>query len=347
MTELVKELPARNGAIGYTDFTAIYIRSSVHGNERGLVRKHELSHIWLQHNLRGIDFEKHHKNVDHYLLNVAMDLEIAKHLYDNDDLGVIERPRSSLMGAITQKHCEKYPSCMYFEEYYLELEKQKNNLLKSFDAKHNKFSKSKKSDKKRSKESIVSQAVEKAKKLKKHQTVQKIQGKLDQYRIKPSLASEIDAVAGRQKIVRIDSYRRPSRNESLDFFKKGRISKRKTPKITIYVDRSGSFDSSKTAKATETLKKILSKYRGQVRADALYFNDNLTESDPKIGNGGTNHQIVVDEIVKSNSELSIIITDDDDGLHTIPNKLPKTIIIPVGCNRTAIADKLGIIEVSL
>ncbi len=344
MKHLIKEKPTTNGEIGYTDFTAIYISGQLVGKERELVVKHELSHIWLQHNLRGIKFKKNRKETDHTLLNVAMDLEIAKHLYDEHDFKTIKSRYSLVNGGITQEDCKKYPNCQYFEEYYLELEKEQKQNLKSWDT-ANKFDLKDKTKSSQRRESVA-QAKEKIRELNKQRSIQKHQLKLREYKIKPSLASEIDAVAGRQKIARIKSYRRPNRIES-EFFSKGTISIRKTPKITIYIDRSGSFDVQKTSEATNTLRKILSKYRGSIINDVLYFNDELMEKDPMIGNGGTNHQAVVDEIVKSQSELSIIVTDDDDGLSEIPKNLPKTLIIPIGCQHTSIARKLGVIEVIL
>lgn len=345
---IIKEKPTTiKNAIGYTDFTAIYLNNGLFGKERELVRKHELSHIWLGHNLRGQQFRKDHKNVDHYLLNIAMDLEIAKHIYDENDNLVLSKKRSILNGCIKTSDCDQYPKCQYFEEYYLELEKDADKQLESWDAKLNKFNDKQKKTKSKTNSQLVEETKKKLNDLKKQQNIQKIQEKLKEYKIKPSLSSEIDAIAGRQKIKRISSYRRPSRIEHSDFFKKGVISRRKTPKITVYVDRSGSFDSDKTQKATETLKNILQKYRGQVDNDTLYFNDKIYVKDPETGNGGTNHQIVVDEIIRSNSELSIIITDDDYGLVNKPERLPKTIIIPIGCQNTPLARELGVMEMTI
>jgi predicted metal-dependent peptidase len=349
MNKLIEEKEVNiPGSISYTDFTNIYLNFNFIESELELCRIHEMSHIWLQHHIRGGIFKEKHKNVDHFLLNVAMDYEIAKHIYNDEDEVVLNRKNSRLFHTIKKKDTEMYPNCQYFEEYYFELLKDANRNTRTIDAEHNKCHKDSKNTDgiAKNREVLVKEAKEKSKKIHKKNNIQKHQSLLENYKIKPSLASEIDAIAGRQKISRIKSYRRPARRDG-DFFNKGEISKRKTPKITIYVDRSGSFDDTKTMQATQALRKILLKYRGSINHDTLYFNDRLMVKDPIVGSGGTNHQAVVEEIKQSLSQLSIIITDNDDGLSNIPDKLPPIIILPIGCSNTILANKLRVKEVSV
>lgn len=333
--------------IAYTDFTGIFLSEVLNSKDEEVARIHELSHIWLQHYTRGISF-KEKGGIDNNLLNIAMDMEIAIHIYTKEDESVIYSPTSFLHGGITKKDTLEYKS-LYFEDIYYELLK-KEQKGKCFDS--HIFKDSKKQSKIISdKSKIVSSAIEKSKKDRKERKVKKDKEfaaqKVNQIEKdskiiipKPSMASEIDKVLGRGKIERVDSYRRPNRNQG-QFLKKGRISKNRTPYIVVYVDRSGSFDSSKTQEATEELNNIIKKYRTKIKRDIIFFNDKLFLEDTGVGNGGTNYQAVIDNIFIDNPAIAIIVTDDDNASNVnVPNIKSKVIIKMVGCNNTDIAKRL-------
>jgi len=325
-------------AIAYTDFTAIYISRSLTGSQLETAIKHEKGHIWLNHNNRF----KAIKDINFMLANIAADLEIAYHLYDQDDLDAIEAPRSLLKGGISKKHCEEYPSCKYMEEFYQELLKKKNKL-KSHDGHANK-DKDDKEDK--GKDKTAEQLVEDAKKeIQKQKNKTKAKKLLEHFNPpKPSLASELMATFGRNKIKHVRSYRNPDEFEESDFFIKGWVVQKRKPKLNIFVDRSGSFCPDKTAKATSVLDKCLKKFRGKINKDVFYFNNGILLKDPMRGDGGTNYEAVIDIIKKDKAEMSIIITDDDY-CACKSEKIDKTIVIPIGCSKTKIANVFGLTEV--
>ena len=348
---MIKEIKIKEkGVVAYTDFSAIYLSEFLVGDDYEVARIHELAHIWLQHQIRAEIFKGKNKNIDNHILNLALDCEIAIHIYTDNDDAVINRPRTRLTGGIDKKFIKKLKS-KYAEEIYFELLKSGKNA-KNFD-KHI-FKKSGEKNKNiKDVKDIINKAKKESKKIKDTAKKQKSQKQFkkqisDFKPPKPSLSSEIDSVFGRNKIRRERSYRRPSRIEhNNDFFKKGMISKKKIPKLTVYVDRSGSFCSDKTAKATSTLKNIIEKYRGKIKQDAIYFNDILFSADTGVGSGGTNYNAVIKHIADNNSELSVIITDDDSSekVDNIKIELKKIIIIPVGCDNTDLARKYNIKEI--
>lgn len=344
----IKEIrfKGRVPSIAYTDFSAIYISHSLTGEDLFVARKHEKAHIWLQHQKR---MENIGKNIDRYLFNIAGDMEIALHIYDSNDEKVISNIHSLIHKGITKNDCIRYPNCQYAEEFYEELLKEKKEILdklRSIDAKFNKNRKVKNGSLvKENIKSIVKQAINNARKEseqhQKRKSITEAQYAINKFKPqKPTLASVIDSCFGRNKIERVSSYRRPNRRES-DFLQKGEISKRKQPNMAIFVDRSGSFDSMKTSKATNILMGVIKKYRGKIKNDSFYFNDKLMQVDPCTGNGGTNYQCVIDFLKENPSELAIIITDDDQTNNMkFFNYSGKTIIIPIGCNNTWIGSQL-------
>ncbi len=336
-------------AIAYTDFTKIYLSWSLTGKQLEVARIHELSHIWLGHRLRLQTLKEEKGEVNHTLWNIAADLEIAKHIYTPEHNKTIKAPFSFLKNCITTEDTEKYVS-EYAEGYYDELleEKQDQQEGKSFDGDGNDFSGEDSKEGTESKEEVVAKAKSTAEEFMEKQAerskCEQLHEKMKSFNPpKPSLASEMDMVFGRTKLSRVSSYRRPNRIES-EFIIKGEVSKKKQPKLTVYVDRSGSFDDSKTLSATRRLEEVMKKYRGRILHDTIYFNDKLLKLDPKEGDGGTNYEAVIDYIMTNKSELNVVITDDDF-CPDFQGKLPKTIVIPVGCKNTVFAEKTRSVEV--
>jgi hypothetical protein len=353
---MIKEIKIKGrNPIAYTDFSAIYLSNYLTGRDYEVARIHELSHIWLQHQTRTEIFRENNKNINNELLNVALDYEIAKYIYTPEDNLVFSTPRSYLASGISTDMANKISS-KYAEEIYFELLKSKNKN-KNFD-KHI-FKKINKKIETRNgiktdidKNNIIEKAIKEANKYKKNYKIEnnkkQLKNDISSFKApRPSLSSEIDCLFGRNKIIKVKSYRRPSRRNENDniFLTKGSISVKKIPKITVYVDRSGSFSNDKTLLATETLKKIILKYRGKIKQDTIYFNDNIFYIDSGVGDGGTNYNAVMQHIEKNKSELSIIITDDDyaeNNNEKIDKK--RIIIIPIGCNNTLLSRVYGIRE---
>ena len=341
-------------SIGYTDGTYIYLsRSVLKQDELNTLRIHESSHIWLNHFNRS----KAIPNCDSQLWNIASDMEIALHIYGPEEEASIKRPRSSLAKGITKEHCKKYPDCVYAEDFYNALMKEKEEALERFknfiqDMVKDTNETPEQNENSDTNKIPVPELIEKTKKniqeqkeeARKQKQLAEIQKQVSNFKPpKPSLASAIDMYVGRTKVTREASYRRPPRREN-DYLRKGMVSKPKSPALTVYVDRSGSFCPAKTAEATRKLKEVLVKYRGKVTMDTVYFADNLMKEDPGKGGGGTNYTAVIENIKKDKAQLSIIITDDDCCSYEGKQLEQKVIVIPIGCEKTSIAEKIGAIE---
>jgi predicted metal-dependent peptidase len=344
----IKEIrfEGKNPSIGYTDYINIYISNSITGKDLETLRKHEKSHIWLQHYTRGLQLNKNF-DLNHELWNIACDLEIAKYIYNKEDNSNILKPFSFLTGGITINDSNKYPNCEFAEDYYLELLQKGTNKLKSFDLGNKKINEKSESNIEINMLSLIESALKKIKDIENQENITKVQSLYNNFKpSKPSMYSEIDKYLGRSKIKRESSYKRPKRyNDNEDLFKKGKKSILKTANITIYIDRSGSFNQNKTKLANEKLNKVLQKYRGSIKKDVVYFNDILFNIDPINGFGGTNYSVVIEDIVKNRSLLSIIITDNDSCNLKNYKNLPHILIIRIDCNKTWLSEKLNITDV--
>lgn len=347
MIEVVK-FKGKNPAVAYTDFSKVYISTCLSHEEELTAIKHEKGHIWLQHYLR----QKIFKPQSFELWNVAADMEIARYLYNDLDEHVINAPRSNLKNGISKKDCDKYPHCQYAEDFYNELLKENENKLNSLDGEANERMREKHDNQDLDSEEIedikeiikkaIAQSEKEQERLENKKSIEIAQKKTDHFLPAPSLAGEIDKYLGRAKRERVPSWRRFSKKESENgLIIKGKACHKRVPKITVYVDRSGSFNSEKTFQATNCLKKILKKYRCNIKQDIIWFNDDLLSSDPKQGGGGTNYQAVIDNILRDCAQLSIIITDDDPCALTIIKKPPATLVISIGCHNTNIAKILN------
>lgn len=345
----VKRFTGNIPAVAYTDFRFVYLSWLLNGDEYDLAFIHEAGHIWLQHQYRRSQLKKEEgEGFNNQCWLIASDMEIARHLYSDADTYVIERPRSALKGAITYEMTLEYPKCEYAEDFYHELKKSESKG-KSTCCQHCE-SGDLPDDVEVNVSDLLEQAKEELEKIKKHKQSEDTQKKINDFKPpKPSLASEIDRHLGRVKVKRVQSYKRPPRVESCNgFLKKGMSNKLHTPHFVLYVDRSGSFDSTKTAQATNLIQKILKKYRGRISNDVIYFNDTLLVKDPINGSGGTNYTAVVDSIIRDKPKLSIVITDDD-GYQKPANlpPLPEIVVVPIGAVSTNLAKELSLLELPL
>jgi predicted metal-dependent peptidase len=343
--EMIREIyfDGRHPAIAYTDYSAVYISTTLQGAQRRTALKHEKGHIWLQHQGRKARLGK---GVDNQLWNIAADLEIAKHLYTQADALAISEPRSALAGGVSKEHCEQYPNCTYAEEFYAALLENPGNEMRSHDGGANieglpqevqqALQEILAAAKQASEESDAAEV--------KAESAARVQQAVKGFQPpKPSLAGLIDRHLGRGKVSPVKGYARPSRRaSSADLILKGRKLTVKAPHLTVYVDRSGSFCPAKTAASLSTLKECLTKYRGRVELDVVYFATTLMLADPGKGAGGTNYQPVVDAIYRDRADVSVIITDQDsaEGV-TVPKGMPSVLVVPVGCSITSIGAKLG------
>lgn len=338
-------------APGYTDYVRAYVSRSLPGKDQAVVLKHELAHIYMQHLTRGLAVmpaavrlrqESQGQAFVRKAWNIACDMEIATHIYTDDDNTWLTSTFSMLapMVPITRASCARFPLCEYAEEFFEELLAQGVVEEQSHDGDANDAAETAAdgvynaavgvdvpavvADASRRIESALAAAAA-------HKGL--VQAVREPPR--PTLASTIDRYLGRAAVTRAPSYRRPPRREreAADIIKPGRVCKPMTPAVTIYVDRSGSFDASKTFAAEEALKSVLLKYRSRITRDVLYFSDTVyTKDSPMYGGGGTNYAAVWDNIVKDRSAaLSIVITDSDPcGALAMPKVAPEVIVVHIG-----------------
>lgn len=365
-------------AIGWTDFTNVYILRKIDQSPRyrEILVKHEYAHIFLHHKYRGrqlltkLQEKDKEAGVDFRLWNVACDMEIAQHIYTDQDNNRIAEFGSPLNGGIVVKDAQELiPDPAYAEDYYDALIK-KSEEEDSKQYKANICISDEYEDESESEgesggavgpedalEDVTEEVIEEQiKKLKEALEDQKTQEKVKNQVKKqmedilsrpPTLAGEIDRHLGRYRAERVKSYARPPRVESSNIIRKGRKTKLMSPRVTVIVDRSGSFTPAKTQAATEAMKNALLKYRGRVRFDVLYFGNDVYTEEPT-GSHGTNYQAVYERIMKDASELTVVITDDDSCI--LPDiEIPKTrvLVVPIGCSTTQFAKAIKATEVTL
>ena len=92
-----------------------------------------------------------------------------------------------------------------------------------------------------------------------------------------------------------------------------RLASDKVPLINVYFDRSGSWDSQKSAKGAQAIA-TLNKYvtRGQIKINLYYFSNNVHSIEQQaLNEGGTNGQPILDHIEATKPDNVIILTDSD------------------------------------
>lgn len=368
---------------GYTNWSAIYISDQAKGAQRRTLIRHEKAHIWLDHQRRIRELAKGGKPIDHKAANIAADMEIAIHIYDQADLEAITGGGLLADGILPKDARELLPDGEYMEQFYAALiAKPESERPTSHDADHNPPTPDQQDDQDQQEQQdgqgqgqgqpdqgddqdqqdgnvptvhspdpaqSVAQGKERAEtdeRLKRCAvSLQRAQAMAKAYKPpRPSLGSELQAALSRIGTKRERSYRREARREGVDpsLATKGRALSPSAPRVTAYVDRSGSFNASKTAQSEQALDRAMAKYRGRIRLDSVYFSDEILDHDPGRGVGGTNYQCVIDAINRDRSAVSVIITDNDTNWDlNIPRGLGKILIIPIGCATTWLATKVG------
>ena len=334
------------GAPGKTDFTRIYIASELNKPEYRTTLRHEQGHVWARHNAR------RPKDARLDLWAIACEMEIARTIYDEQDIGNITAPRSRLAGGYLPGSLDGLPEEIHLaEEIY-------DWLLTNPDQQPGDapmpcgcgYEHADEDGGERVEGAAVAQAARD--KLDEDESARESQiAAAAAYAIArnrpPSLVETVDA-ALRVRVERERSYRRPSRRHADEsIVMPGAISIPRPPLVEIFVDRSGSFSSDKTAAAERELAALLSRYGASIRADVWFFgNGRLVKSDPG-GGGDTPYPLIAQHINGTAPRLAIIITDDDPVSSSITpvSKRTKVICVPIGCTSTRLANAMGGMDV--
>lgn len=333
------------GAPAKTDFIHIYICDDVTPHEYAVLLKHEQSHIWLAHNRR---FKK---DMVIKKWDIACEIEIARNIYSDSDIEVIKSPMSRIKGGYVPDTIKDMPhDLLLAEEIYewlLENEQDQSPDCKCCD---HSMCGGGEDISPEDMQQVIEGVKEHLEALVKSEVAQKntaLNIKEIQSR-RPTLTSELESLL-RRRVERDRSFRRPSRIESADIIKRGRITTQNAPLVEIFIDRSGSFTQEKTAKAQIALANILNKYHSSIKNDVWFFGSGQISSTDFNG-GNTPYHLIYEHIKLTSPKVAIVITDDDVCCDFVPAKGNKTrvIVIPVGCSSTDFFKKIpNGIEVSV
>lgn len=330
------------GAPGKTDFVRIFIASELNRDEYRTTLRHEQAHVWAGHNRRRPSDARAN------LWAVACEMEIARTIYDQRDLGTISAPRSRLAGGYLPDSLYGLPEDIVLaEEIYAWLLNQPEHEIPLQTCCSCACESSNDDDTQSSPQDVVSANASTARvQLDADEAEHESQIAADRAyahlknRI-PSLTEAVDA-ALRMRIEREKSYRRPSRRHSGDIISHGAVSTPRPPLVEIFVDRSASFTPEKTAAAQKHLATLLSRYGATIHSDVWFFgNGKLMPIDPG-GGGDTPYHLITQHIARSVPKLAIIITDDDPvGALTAVDRHTLILCVPIGCRNTALARAIG------
>jgi hypothetical protein len=322
-------------APGMTDFVSIFIAYELNADEYRTTFRHEQAHVWARHNMR------RPKACDHAGEWIsACEMEIARNIYDAEDIATITAPRSRLHGAFLPDTYPDLPAdlrtaeeiydwlvahppdkpleqCTCHAEDAEECEQGEPQTLESIRAKLDEAEAAQKS------EIAAASAYQSA------------------LTRPPSLIGEIDA-ALRVRFVPERSYRRPSRREvGGNVIERGRVVIPRPPLVEIFVDRSGSFSPDKTALAQQKLSSILDRYGASIKNDVFFFGSGKLTAEDNDAGGDTPYHLIAQHLLRSQPTLAIVITDDDPccDLPSLPKSI-RIICAPVGASQTHLAAKI-------
>lgn len=344
---IVRQPHALIGAPGKTDFVKIFIAQELNAREYRTVMRHEQMHVWARHNKR------RPKDANHRLWTIAMEMEIARSIYDAEDIETIKAPRSRLKGGYLPDSLEKMDASITLAEdiyqWLLDNPDQVPEQTVCVICGCEDHGETKNDGEPMPAEllSAAKDALEKLEKLEAAQTAASVAN----HRIvtrPPSLTEEIDA-ALRVRMQRERSYRRPGRRQHAEnCLMAGAVHTPRPPRVEIFVDRSGSFTPAKTAEAERKVSTILRRYHATVQSDVWYFgSDTLSARDIK-GGGNTPYHLISGHLANSLPKIAIVITDDDPvvGVERI-NVGTKILCVPIGCAGTNLAKALGGVDVAI
>lgn len=328
---------AKHGpAPAWTDNGVIFILDVLNDSERRCALRHELGHIMLLHQQKAV------KNKwDPTLANIAGDAEIALTLYDDDDEKVMGRAGSLLRSGITKKWAHDHaPGCSTIEEIYEHLKKHAITVHSSCGHVHDQQKDKSTTGKPFSPEEIQAKLQELERDLNKQSQKHRLHQAPKQRRQKGF--HDVIADIAREAIIRSRTYRRPSRRHpSTDLLRKGVRTRKTRPKISVYVDRSGSFTPDKTAMAEQEMQSIAHRYAANLRVDFLFFSDAISYNSAEIQGGGTNYVDVAKHIIATQPRVAVVITDDDH-CDTLP-QIPSTVQVfakLINCSSSDFASKV-------
>lgn len=325
------------GAPGMTDFVRIYIASELNKPEYRTTLRHEQAHVWAGHNRR------RPKKVNSKLWTIACEMEIARTIYDAEDVANINAPRSRLAGGFLADTLEGLPTEAFLaEDIYAWLLKQPEKDLPEANCMCSCNGESNAENDLDNNANPPSDIFSARKKLDENEIVEKSQiAAIAAYKAihnrPPSLTEAVDS-ALRIRIERERSYRRPARRHDHAIILSGKASTPRPPLVEIFVDRSGSFSADKTAQAELNLTKLLTRYGASIKSDVWYFgNGKLIATDPG-GGGDTPYHLISQHLTISTPKLAIIITDDDPVDSSVTNTLGVNVIcVPIGCASTKLS----------
>jgi predicted metal-dependent peptidase len=344
------EMPAP----AFTDHSHIFICKEADNGDRSLLLRHEQAHIWLNHKTRKPDCE----NLDRAVWTIALEMEIARNFYTKEDEARINRPFSALKGGYVSDTFKKMPpEIKMAEDIYQWLidnpdeRPDVTNFCVCRDCDENEGNEGDEGNEE-SESSPSAKDIEEIedglKKIALDVTSEKYNKQLLEKK-KPSLASEIDYIL-RSKKVRNRTFMRESRRQVEGVILKGARKLKKSPRVEIFVDRSGSMSGEKTGASVEKLKRILRKYKASVRNDVFYFSSGKIYSHDIPPNGGNPYPLVMAHIEKSKPQIAVIITDYDleetADLKPLSHSETKILCVPVCAERTAISHLIGAKEVT-
>lgn len=332
------------GAPGMTDFLRIYIASELNKPEYRTTLRHETAHVWARHNAR----RPKDARVD--LWRIACEMEIARTIYDAQDIANINAPRSRLAGGYLPDTLQGLPADIVLaEDIYEWLLSQPEQQYPSVSCGCSCDGESDETGDQVDGQSASQAAREQldADEAARESQVAAAAAYAAIRNRAPSLTEAVDA-ALRVRVERERSYRRPSRRHAdNDIVMPGAISTPRPPLVEIFVDRSGSFTPDKTAAAERQLAALLSRYGATIRADVWFFgNGRLVEADSG-GGGDTPYELVAQHLRATQPKLAIVITDDDPVSHEVrpADRNTKVLCVPIGCGHTRLAKAMGGVDV--
>lgn len=333
------------GAPGKTDFVRIYIASELNKPEYRTTLRHEQAHVWARHNKR----RPADAQVD--IWRIACEMEIARTIYDDQDVWNINAPRSRLAGGYLPDTIDGLPPGIVLAEdiydWLIEHPDQQpsKTMICSCDCSSDADDDGENVDGADAAQAARAR-LDSDEEVKESQIAAAAAYAAIRYR-PPTLTDEVDA-ALRARVERERSHRRPSRRHAEgDVLMPGAISTPRPPLVEIFVDRSGSFTPSKTATAEHHLRALLLRYGATIRADVWFFgNGKLTELDPG-GGGDTPYHLIADHLAKTRPKLAVVITDDDPVPSDIKSvdRYTRILCIPIGCSQTSLAHAVGGVDV--
>lgn len=325
-------------APGFTDFVSIFLAQELNADEYRTCLRHEQAHVWAGHNRRRPD----HCHEEQW--KIACEMEVARNIYDAEDIANITAPRSRLNGAYLPSSIDGMPPEMLLaEDIYEWLLAHPQKQQKCGCSTHCDHS----DDADDGQEPVPMAAIRE--KLDADEAASRSEAAAKSAYIAarnrpPSLTECIDA-ALRYRVVSEPSFRRPARRQSSDHISKGRVSTPRPPLVEIYVDRSGSFTPEKTSYAERTLRSLLARYSSSIRYDVWFFGNGALVADDPGGGGDTPYHLVAEQINRSRPRLAIVITDDDQA-GEIERPAVDIICVPIGCKHTSLAIAIGGKDVS-